>query len=70
MSGYQGTDIQDFLAEQDVNLQGLFEIINPENNLVSADDMMLSAADGTILRVSKSYEKNFGFAPDTIVGKS
>jgi len=63
-------DIQDFLAEQDINLQGLFEIINPENNLVSADDMMLSAADGTILRVSKSYEKNFGFAPGSIVGKS
>lgn len=58
------------LAEQDINLKGLFEILNPENNLVSADDMMLSAADGTILRVSQSYEKNFGFAPGSIVGKS
>lgn len=70
MSNYPKMDIQDLLAEQDINLKGLFEILNPENNLVSADDMMLSAADGTILRVSRSYEKNFGFAPGSIVGKS
>lgn len=70
MSNYPKMDIQDLLAEQDINLKGLFEILNPENNLVSADDMMLSAADGTILRVSRSYEKNFGFEFGSIVGKS
>jgi len=70
MSSYPKMDIKDLLAEQDINLKGLFEILNPENNLVSADDMMLSAADGTILRVSRSYEKNFGFEPGSIVGKS
>ena len=32
--------------------------------------MMLSDAQGIILRVSETYEKNFGFAHDSIVGKS
>jgi len=58
------------LFDDDINLKGLFDIINPENNLVLADDMMLSDAKGIILRVSETYEKNFGFAHDSIVGKS
>lgn len=58
------------LFDDDINLKALFEIINPENNLVLADDMMLSDARGIILRVSETYEKNFGFAHDSIVGKS
>ena len=29
------------LFEDDINLNGLFDILNPENNLVLADDMML-----------------------------
>ena len=70
MGDYAGMEIQNLLAEEDINLKGLFEILNPENDLVSADDMMLSAADGTILRVSRSYEKNFGFEHGSIVGKS
>ena len=56
--------------EEDINLKGLFDIINPENNLVLADDMMLSDARGVILRVSETYEKNFGFAHNSIVGRS
>ena len=32
--------------------------------------MMVSDANGIILRVSETYEKNFGFAHDSIVGKS
>ena len=35
-----------------------------------ADDMMLSDSKGTILRVSETYEHNFGFAHGSIVGKS
>ena len=58
------------LFDDDINLKGLFDIISPENNLVLADDMMLSDAQGIILRVSETYEKNFGFAHDSIVGKS
>ena len=58
------------LFDKDINLKGLFDIISPENNLVLADDMMLSDADGIILRVSETYEKNFGFEHDSIVGKS
>ena len=58
------------IFDDDINLKGLFEILNPENNLVLADDMMLSDANGIILRVSETYEKNFGFAHDSIVGKS
>lgn len=58
------------LFEDGINLQGLFEIVNPENNLVLADDMMLSDAKGTIIRVSESYERNFGFAHGSIVGRS
>ena len=56
--------------EEDINLKGLFDIISPENNLVLADDMMLSDARGVILRVSDTYEKNFGFAHNSIVGRS
>lgn len=56
--------------DDDINLKGLFDILQPENNLVLADDMMLSDANGTILRVSENYERNFGFAHDSIVGKS
>ena len=58
------------LFEDDINLNGLFEILNPENNLVLADDRMLSDAEGVILWVSENYEKNFGFAHGSIVGKS
>lgn len=56
--------------EEDINLKGLFDIISPENNLVLADDMMLSDARGVILRVSETYERNFGFAHNSIVGRS
>ena len=58
------------IFDEDINLKGLFEILNPENNLVLADDMMLSDASGIILRVSETYEKNFGFEHGSIVGKS
>ena len=58
------------LFEDDINLNGLFDILNPENNLVLADDMMLSDAEGVIIWVSENYEKNFGFAHGSIVGKS
>ena len=53
-----------------MDLQGLFDIFSPENNLVLADDMMLSDDKGIILRVSENYERNFGFAHNSIVGKS
>ena len=43
------------LFDDDINLKGLFDILSPENNLVLADDMMLSDADGIILRVSENY---------------
>ena len=56
--------------EENINLDGLFDILSPKNNLVLADDMMLSDADGIILRVSENYERNFGFTHDSIVGKS
>ena len=56
--------------EENINLEGLFDILSPKNNLVLADDMMLSDADGIILRVSENYERNFGFTHDSIVGKS
>lgn len=56
--------------EDNINLQGLIDILRPENNLVLADDMMISDANGIILRVSENYEKNFGFHHDSIVGKS
>ena len=58
------------LHDEGINLEGLLEILNPENNLVLADDMMVSDANGIILRVSETYEKNFGFAHNSIVGKS
>ena len=58
------------LFDKDINLKGLFDILQPDNNLVLADDMMLSDANGIILRVSETYEKNFGFTHDSIVGKS
>ena len=58
------------LFDDDINLRGLFDILSPENNLVLADDMMLSDAKGIILRVSESYEKNFGLVHDSIVGRS
>ena len=41
--------------EENINLEGLFDILSPKNNLVLADDMMLSDADGIILRVSENY---------------
>ena len=65
----EATNLTNIFAE-DINLKGLLDILNPENNLVLADDMMLSDAEGIILRVSENYEKNFGFAHDSIVGKS
>lgn len=58
------------LLEGDLNLKDLFEILSPENNLILADEMMLSDASGTILYVSEGYERSFGFAHGSIVGKS
>ena len=54
----------------DIKLKDLFDILNPQNNLVLADDVMLSDASGTILWVSEAYERNFGFAHDSMVGRS
>ena len=65
----QASDITT-LFDDGINLRGLFDILSPENNLVLADDMMLSDAKGVILRVSESYEQNFGFVHDSIVGRS
>ena len=65
----ESTNFMD-LFETDINLKALFDIISPENNLVLADDMMLSDAKGIILRVSENYERNFGFSHGSIVGKS
>ncbi|MBR3640861.1 MAG: sigma 54-interacting transcriptional regulator [Oscillibacter sp.] len=56
--------------EDDINLKDLFDILSPKNNLVLADDMMLSDANGVILRVSETYEQNFGFSHGSIVGRS
>lgn len=58
------------LFSEDINLSDLLEILRPQNNLVLADDMMLSDANGTILQVSETYEKNFGFAHGSMVGRS
>lgn len=58
------------LPDAELPLKELFEIIRPENNLLLADEMMLSDAGGTILWVSETYERNFGFAPHSIVGRS
>lgn len=58
------------IFDKDINLSGLLEILNPENNLVLADDMMLSDASGIILQVSETYEQNFDFTHNSIVGKS
>lgn len=58
------------LLTGDINMKDLFDILNPQNNLVLADDVMLSDASGTILWVSETYEQNFGFSHDSIVGKS
>ena len=58
------------LLADDINLKDLFDILNPQNNLVLADDVMLSDANGIILWVSETYEQNFGFAHNSIVGKS
>lgn len=58
------------MEETALNLNGLLEILSPENHLVLADEMMLSDANGIILRVSESYERSFGFAHNSIVGKS
>ena len=58
------------LTDADLNLKGLMEILQPENHLVLADEMMLSDANGIILRVSENYERSFGFEHHSIVGKS
>ena len=36
--------------DEGINLEGLLEILSPENNLVLADDMMVSDGNGIILR--------------------
>lgn len=59
-----------FLFSSDINLSDLLEIISPANNLVLADELMISEASGTILYVSENYEKRFGFAHNSIVGRS
>lgn len=59
-----------FLFSSDINLSALLEIISPENNLILADELMISDASGMIRYVSENYEKRFNFAHDSIVGKS
>lgn len=58
------------LFDESICLNGLFDVISPENNVVLADDMMLSDANGKILRINGSYEENFGFDKNSIVGQS
>ena len=39
--------------EENINLEGLFDILSPKNNLVLADDMMLSDADLSLIHISE-----------------
>ena len=40
--------------DEGITLEGRLEILSPENNLVLADDMMVSDGNGIILRVSET----------------
>lgn len=54
----------------DIDSAALFNILGPENNVLLADEIMLCDADGTVLRISQTYEKNFGFPPGSVLGRS
>lgn len=43
--------------DEGINLEGLLEILSPENNLVLADDMMVSDGNGIILRSARPMRK-------------
>lgn len=58
------------IFDEEINLRSLFEVLDPKNNLVLADHVMLSNAQGVILRVGENYEQNFGFERGSMVGRS
>ena len=53
------------IFDDDINFKGLFEILNPENNLVLADDMMLSDAQGIILAGQRDLRAELSALPTT-----
>ncbi len=62
-------DFTQFFTD-DIDMKDLLDLMRPQSNLLLADDMMLSDANGVILWVSETYERNFGFAHNSMVGKS
>ena len=62
-------DMTQFFTD-DIDLKELLDVMKPQYNLLLADDMMLSDAQGKILWVSESYERNFGFSRSSMVGRS
>ena len=62
-------DMTQFFTD-DIDLKELLDVMKPQYNLLLADDMMLSDAEGKILWVSESYERNFGFSRSSMVGRS
>ena len=65
----RNNDFTRFLAGN-INMKDLTDILNPQNNLILADDVMVSDATGKILWISETYERNFGFSHHSIVGKN
>ena len=54
----------------DVNSDFLYEIIEPKNNVILADEIFITDGEGIVLRISETYEKNFNIKSNTIIGKS
>ncbi len=57
-------------VESDINLQDFFKLISPENNLLLADEVMLTDSEGIVVWISDNYEQSFGFEHGSMIGRS
>ncbi len=60
-------DLKRIIEAYPVFLNDLFDT---SNNIVLADEIFICDGKGTVVQISETYEKKFGFEIETVIGKS
>src|SRR5665648_322425 len=54
----------------DFEMDLIFNILGSDNNVILADEIMVCDNNGRVLKVTDTYEKNFGVTKEYVLGKN
>lgn len=63
---------EEFHMDHDIDFDTdlIFNILGSDNSVILADEIMVCDGQGIVLKVTETYEKNFGVSKDDILGRS